>query len=846
MKYSIIIPTYSHLSDLQVCCESLQTTTPLQDTEIIIVANGCTDDTDGYIKSLGQPFKLLWFPAPLGYTKAVNEGLKVATGEYIILLNNDIKILDSTWIKILRKPFETDKNTGITGPVKFFWDCGGIQRNAIAFWCAMFKKSLLEEIGLLCEDFSPGMGEDGDFSIKTELIGYKLVQVPTDGSTEFGSGIPHSEFPIWHKGNGTFGDTPDLKDKLIQRNNKILVDRFSSRLEKIYNICLSHPCDINVLFPILRRYANRCEHVTEFGVRGVFSTYGLMASRSPKMVSYDIYTDPNIQEAIDVAKESGVDFKFIEQDVLKADIEETDLLFIDTLHTYGQLSQELARHANKVKKYILLHDTATFGTIDDDTVTPGEKIQTDKHGLRPAITEFLQANPEWAIIEDIEESNGLVILERKKSFIKIVGPEKVLFDDQDEILEKEEQELGEILDSPNMMIPENIQPILEVSENPFPSSIFEGTPKFSIVVPCSGATARDCVEKILKYTSFTNKELIIVSNGCDPDTVQYFRGLENIIFIDFGAERKGQIIPVLEGYKRISGEFLVLIDDDTLLLDQPVDTWINRLYESFSDPTVGIAGPFIGDYPYLGKFIHSGCTMYKKDIIDEVGGFDLEYGYGYLYDVDISASIQKKYRAVFVGEDGAFPIFHPGSPVDVVAKKERVELMRINRERLYMKHGKRPRFSIVVPTYGEHLEDCLRPCLESVKQYTNLEDVEIIVVANGCTDDTATYVDYLGYPFKLLWFDKGLGYTRATNEGIKVARGNFIILLNNDTQILDKGLAKGTWIKMLEEPFLKDDKVGLTGPLELFDQYAGDRVLIFFCTMIKREVFEKIAIYEEI
>jgi GT2 family glycosyltransferase len=372
------------------------------------------------------------------------------------------------------------------------------------------------------------------------------------------------------------------------------------------------------------------------------------------------------------------------------------------------------------------------------------------------------------------------------------------------------------------------------------------TVKISIVVPCSGSTSRECVDRILKYTTFENKELIIVANGCEPGTVMYFQTSlpKTVTVINLG-EKKGQIMPVINGYKCMKGEFLVLIDDDTVLLEQPMNNWIDRLYDPFkNDPKVGISGPFSGDYPYLGRFLHSGCTMYSKKILDEVGGFDEGYGFGYLYDVDVSAAIQKKYIAAHIGDDGTFPIYHPASPVSTETKKEQVRLMRQNRERLYRKHSKKPRFSIIIPTYN-HLDDCLRPCLESLKQYTVLDDIEVLVVANGCKDGTADFVDSLGYPFKLVWFDDGLGFTKATNEGIKAARGDLIVLLNNDTQILDKGLPKGTWIKMLEEPFLRDDKVGITGPLQLHDNYADANVMIFFCVMIRKEVFDRIGLLDE-
>lgn len=96
-----------------------------------------------------------------------------------------------------------------------------------------------------------------------------------------------------------------------------------------------------------------------------------------------------------------------------------------------------------------------------------------------------------------------------------------------------------------------------------------------------------------------------------------------------------------------------------------------------------------------------------------------------------------------------------------------------------------PNTSIVIPTF-QHFEDCLRPCITSIIQFTDLSNVEVIVVANGCGDDgTKEYVESLGGPFKLIWFDNNLGYAKATNEGMKVAKGEYIILLNNDTKLLD-------------------------------------------------------------
>ncbi len=152
------------------------------------------------------------------------------------------------------------------------------------------------------------------------------------------------------------------------------------------------------------------------------------------------------------------------------------------------------------------------------------------------------------------------------------------------------------------------------------------------------------------------------------------------------------------------------------------------------------------------------------------------------------------------------------------------------------------KFSIIIPTYN-HCEDLLKPCIESILKFTEMSNVEVIVVANGCTDNTKEYVENLGDKFKLIWSDIPLGYTKATNLGIKESRGEFIVLLNNDTLLLTQN--KNRWLDMMEQK-LKNPNMGLTGPLELYDKYADMSILIFFCVMIKKEVFDKIGLLDEI
>ncbi len=182
--------------------------------------------------------------------------------------------------------------------------------------------------------------------------------------------------------------------------------------------------DISEHLLTLKRYAEECEHVTELGVRWVSSTWGLLAGKPKKMKSFDISPLPldMEQEIQRLAAEQGTEWVFIRENVLNtSQIDATDLLFIDTLHSYKQLRTELDYHAHKAKKYIILHDTATFGHrnegdinengLDDLTKTYLRQLR-NKQGLLPALADFLDLSKEWKIKEVFLNNNGLTVLER--------------------------------------------------------------------------------------------------------------------------------------------------------------------------------------------------------------------------------------------------------------------------------------------------------------------------------------------------------------------------------------------------------------------------------------------------
>lgn len=191
------------------------------------------------------------------------------------------------------------------------------------------------------------------------------------------------------------------------------INELKQYVDKLY----STPSDINEHLKTLASYAAKSESIVEFGVRGIVSTWALLSGQPKKMTSYDIVHPSQLGSDIEIvyqtAKNIGVDYKFILGDTLKINIEESDLLFIDTLHCYNQLRQELANHSNKISQYIIFHDTVSFGLRDER----GSDCGCDGKGLLLAIKEFLEKNSEWYILENIKNNNGLMVLSKKKEKI---------------------------------------------------------------------------------------------------------------------------------------------------------------------------------------------------------------------------------------------------------------------------------------------------------------------------------------------------------------------------------------------------------------------------------------------
>lgn len=160
--------------------------------------------------------------------------------------------------------------------------------------------------------------------------------------------------------------------------------------------------------------------IVELGVRSAVSTVGFLHGLAefaesypakgneppPRLVSVDIAPMDEDQAAklAEVSAAAGIDWRFVLGSSLEVPIVPCVALFVDTLHDYAQLRAELTRWGPSASRWIALHDTTTFGTVDESGDGPG---------LRKAVGEFMEeSGGAWRVAVDRPNCNGLMILRR--------------------------------------------------------------------------------------------------------------------------------------------------------------------------------------------------------------------------------------------------------------------------------------------------------------------------------------------------------------------------------------------------------------------------------------------------
>jgi len=134
-------------------------------------------------------------------------------------------------------------------------------------------------------------------------------------------------------------------------------------------------------------------------------------------------------------------------------------------------------------------------------------------------------------------------------------------------------------------------------------------------------------------------------------------------------------------------------------------------------------------------------------------------------------------------------------------------------------HFNNMKISIIIPIYNQ--KKYTQACLESIFKYDSKYEFEIIVVDNGSRDGSRDYLSELESKSKIFVIrnKKNFGFAKACNQGAGVAKGEYLLFLNNDTVVTDK------WLDILVEELDANKAIGIVGPKLLYPdgtvQHAG-------------------------
>ncbi len=233
---SVVVVTHGQLTLTRLCLESVLADPESSATEVVVVDNASTDGTRQYLRTIAARFprvRVTLERENLGFPRAVNRGLELATATDLLLLNNDT-IVPPGWARRLVAHLR-DEGVGLVGPVtnrigneaeieapyrtygEFLRFAGERARSHAgmafelpmpAMFCVATRRDVVERVGPLDEGFGLGTLEDDDYAVRARRAGYRLLCA--------------EDVVVHHFGEGSFGElAPDGSlARLLETNQK--------------------------------------------------------------------------------------------------------------------------------------------------------------------------------------------------------------------------------------------------------------------------------------------------------------------------------------------------------------------------------------------------------------------------------------------------------------------------------------------------------------------------------------------------------------------------------------------------------------------------------------------------
>jgi GT2 family glycosyltransferase len=200
---SIVIVTHDNLLFSRMTLESVIACTEYPGHEVIVVDNGSRDGTTAWLYELAAAnprVRLVMNPGNVGFARACNQGLALARGDILVLLNDDT-LVPPGWLPRLMRPLD-DPDIGLVGAVtnrigneaevptdytnwgEMLEFAGARARDredqvldiaTVTMFCLAMRRDTFQRLGPLDQRFEVGMLEDDDYSMRARRAGYRLV-----------------------------------------------------------------------------------------------------------------------------------------------------------------------------------------------------------------------------------------------------------------------------------------------------------------------------------------------------------------------------------------------------------------------------------------------------------------------------------------------------------------------------------------------------------------------------------------------------------------------------------------------------------------------------------------------
>ena len=211
---SILIPNKDHIQDLDKCLQSIYQKTTWQKFEVIVIENNSTQpETAAYYKELPQKYpnsQVVYYQGGFNFSAINNFGRTFAKGDYLLLLNNDVEVINGEWLTemlmqasrpgaaicgaMLYYPDDTIQHAGIVtglggyaghshkyrkaGGSGYMFRLATVQDfSAVTAACLLVRANVYDEVGGLDEAFQVAFN-DVDFCLRVRDAGYRIVWTP--------------------------------------------------------------------------------------------------------------------------------------------------------------------------------------------------------------------------------------------------------------------------------------------------------------------------------------------------------------------------------------------------------------------------------------------------------------------------------------------------------------------------------------------------------------------------------------------------------------------------------------------------------------------------------------------